>query len=461
MRPTHQVYPMSMWLLHLLSAVTLLRLLIACQVAPPNPIESHAVQDPNHRKSNLVVFVHGYTGGRETWGKFPELIRSDEALRDFDTYVMEYPTHLFPGWKNPSIRQVGEFLATEIHERFSGYREIYLVGHSMGGLVIQSMVVEQLKAGRAPSLKSIKHIILFGTPNNGKDIPRLVRLFDSQLEGLAATEETVDEIRNELINRVYTPTISPGDRNSKLHIPITVVIGLQDEVVEMRSAESFFRNPPPVTVPGNHRTMKEPPDSESAAFLVVKNRALGTASPQVNSPTVDESGRADPVIDLAIGEPFGNRTLIMLANSGVQAVVEAAVNLRCLSVREKDDPHSFLYFEGFPALGNHHSWWTIDKIEPGDRITRDSKESLIRCLHNKHVAEGNPRLNHKTVETILAVDIEYRHPVNRRRYEWSSIAQLFEDTATGEPFLHPIPLSESYRTMLENNPAPNYRQGSQ
>lgn len=324
-----------MRILHLLSVVTLLHLFIACQVATPKLIESNVVQDPNHRKSNVIVFVHGYMGGRETWGKFPELIRSDEALGDFDTYVVEYPTHLFPGPKNPSIRQVGEFLATEIHERFNGYREIYLVGHSMGGLVIQSMVVEHLKAGRAPSLRSIKHIILFGTPNNGKDIPRLVRLFDPQLEGLAATEETVDEIRNEWINRVYAPTISPGDLNSKLHIPITVVIGLQDEVVERRSAESFFRNPPPVTVPGDHRTMKEPPNSESAAFLVVKNWVLGTRSSQVYSPTVigDESGRADPVIDLAIGEPFGNRTLIVLANSGGQAVLEAAVNLRCLSVR--------------------------------------------------------------------------------------------------------------------------------
>lgn len=424
-------------------------------------MEVNVVQDPSHRKPNAIIFVHGYMGGRETWGKFPELIRSDEALRDFDIHVVEYPTYLFLGPKNPSIRQVGEFLATEIHERFNGYREIYLVGHSMGGLVIQSMVVEHLKAGRAPSLRSIKHIILFGTPNNGKDIPKLVRLFDPQLEGLAATEDTVDEIRNEWINRVYAPTISPGDLNSKLHIPITVVMGLQDEVVERRSAESFFRNPPPVTVPGDHRTMKEPPNSESAAFIVVKNRVLGTRSPQVYSPIVipDESGRTEPVIDLAVGEPFGNRTLIVLANSGGQTVVEAAVNLRCLFPRGLVDRHRDLYFEGFSSIGNRHSWWAIDRIEPGERVTKDSKESLVRCLHNNRVTDGNLRLNRTMAEIILAVDIEYRHPVNRKRYEWSSIAQLFEDPATGQPFLKPIPLSEAYRAMLKNHTAPSYRQG--
>lgn len=137
------------------------------------------------------------------------------------------------------------------------------------------------------------------------------------------------------------------------------------------------------------------------------------------------------------------------------------LKLRLTSDGGADDTHRFLYFEGFSSIGNHHYWWTIDRVEPGERVTKDSKESLVRCLHNKHVTEGNLRLNRATVETILVVDIEYRHPVNRKRYEWSSIAQLFEDTATGEPFLNPIPLSESYRIMLKANPAPNYRQGPQ
>ena len=243
---------------------------LASSSQPANP--------PNFSKAKLIVFVHGYTGDQNTWSKFEKLVREDDALRDFEVHTMDYPTTSV-GWKNRSIRQIGDLLWTQLIERFSAYREVYLIGHSMGGLVICSMVIEQLKAGRAQDLKPIRQIILFGTPNNGKQIPKLFRFFDKQLADISSAEQTVEELRNEWINRVYNPKISAGDENYKLHIPVTVVIGLEDDIVDEGSARSFFRDPPPLTVPGDHNSMKEPDSRESLAYVIVRNRLLSSVGP--------------------------------------------------------------------------------------------------------------------------------------------------------------------------------------
>jgi len=134
---------------------------------PPNlPLDS------GHDK--LIVFVHGFTGsGEKTWGLFPKLLREDSELKGVDVYVWDYPTLLLK--RNPSIEDIGQALRTALVEQFPAYKSIYLVGHSMGGLVLQSMVTEELKHGRANNLKRIKHLIFFGTPNRGTQVPELLK----------------------------------------------------------------------------------------------------------------------------------------------------------------------------------------------------------------------------------------------------------------------------------------------
>lgn len=273
-----------------LGAVAAFLLLLGCQ--GPVTLEPQPAKPPSSSKTKLIVFVHGYRGDASTWSKFEKLVQEDDTLREFEVHPMHYPTSIL--WKSPPERQLGELLGTELVERFGAYREIYLIGHSMGGLVICSMVVEKLKAGKAQDLKKIKHIILFGTPNNGAQIPRLLSWWDRQLADLSSSEHFVDELRNELINRVYHPRISPGDENSKLPIPVTVVIGLQDQFVDEASARSFFRDPQPLTVPGDHQSMKEPDNRDSLAYLVVRNKLLSSRKPDKSSPPLAESQDIQP-----------------------------------------------------------------------------------------------------------------------------------------------------------------------
>jgi hypothetical protein len=174
----------------------------------------------------------------------------------------------------PDIWEAATQLQSELRHRAADYRDIVLVGHSLGGLLIRALVVAALKESRIEDVQRIKHIVTFATPNDGVEIADIVSFFrlpNRQIEDLAMTGKTVNELRGEWIERVYSPNIRPGEERSKRQIPLTTVIGLQDRLVPIDRARSFFRHPPPETVPGDHVSMKLPTDQNSLCYLILRN----------------------------------------------------------------------------------------------------------------------------------------------------------------------------------------------
>lgn len=256
-------------------AAFLLLVLAGCFLVPstPRPEQAELIRQSGRNNTKVVVFVHGFLGDyRATWGSFPQLILDDPELRDFDIFLWGYPSGLLG--RQPSVALVGQALKTVLNTRLQGYDRIYVVAHSLGGVVVQAMVVDELMAGHADALRRIRHIVLFGTPNQGLELPRIVSQLSSSAYDMVLKPEQIDRLRGEWIERVYKPTIRPGEESSKLRIPVTPVVGLQDTLVPIWSARSFFRDPEPETVPGDHVTMKEPQDRAAAAYLVVKQRLL-------------------------------------------------------------------------------------------------------------------------------------------------------------------------------------------
>lgn len=163
----------------------------------------------------------------------------------------------------------------------------------------------------------------------------------------------------------------------------------------------------------------------------------------------------DPVIDLSLGEPFGSSTVVTLKNSGVGPITDVAANLRCFVLPIKNDISPMLFFEGFRSISNKNSWWLIDRIAPGNTVTKDAKESLERCLHNSQLTEQSP-MQFSIAKTVLAIDVTYRREIDKKEYKTSAIAELMKDSRTGQPFLWPTPMTEYYRHMLETVTAPNF-----
>src|SRR6267154_2674849 len=104
--------------------------------------------------------------------KYLRLRLSDSVVLDLFTYAS--PKILFnPLRRIPDFGDVASGLATVLRkdERFNGRSCIVLVGHSQGGLIIQRMLVDAVRAGRAnEELARIRGVVLLATPNAGSEL---------------------------------------------------------------------------------------------------------------------------------------------------------------------------------------------------------------------------------------------------------------------------------------------------
>lgn len=122
-------------------------------------------EDPQRDK--LIVFVHGFNSSKEkAWGQFPDLLKGDADFTDFNIHRFGYPTKLCR--QVSDIRNQGEllaaFLTSTLQRAQPKYRQVVLIGHSMGGLVILH-ALQKLERDHLPLLteQDLK-VLTFGTP---------------------------------------------------------------------------------------------------------------------------------------------------------------------------------------------------------------------------------------------------------------------------------------------------------
>lgn len=84
-------------------------------------------------RKKAILMIHGFVGGTYDFGNFHNEL---QLCRKFDVFTFTLPAHekfivkdiKYKEWINESKKQL-EFLIT------NGYKEIYLIGHSMGGVI--------------------------------------------------------------------------------------------------------------------------------------------------------------------------------------------------------------------------------------------------------------------------------------------------------------------------------------
>jgi pimeloyl-ACP methyl ester carboxylesterase len=230
-----------------------------------------------------VLFIHGFSGQAETtWGGFPRLIAEDPALADYDVYAWGYPselklTYLFtqPFWTgDPNLHTLGQGLRTLLDHTLPDYPKLVLVGHSMGGLVIQSFILEELLlqerlAKPSLRLRRLKEVVLFGTPSAGLKKARLGAFFKNQIADMNDYGPFIQTLRSEwqrLIDNCRAAPL-PG-----VDFRLTLVAGLQDTFVPQQSALDPFLWDEKELVPGDHIAMVKPASREALAYRVLKKR---------------------------------------------------------------------------------------------------------------------------------------------------------------------------------------------
>ncbi|ALO39058.1 hypothetical protein UZ73_12760 [Alcaligenes faecalis] len=185
-------------------------------------------------ESDLILFIHGFTGGRETWrhqedGYFYDHLLENSGLREgYDIAVFEYYSrllNLFPAAdsirqkivslfksiqpkakKNISIDEISNLLAARVRFDLEDYQNIVIIAHSMGGLVAKSYVLRELEAGRNCK---IKLILSLAVPHLGANLGTYGALLSNnkQIEDLAPLSELCPKLNDAWVKRADKPIV--------------------------------------------------------------------------------------------------------------------------------------------------------------------------------------------------------------------------------------------------------------
>ena len=241
----------------------------------------------------LILFIHGLGGSDETWGNFKTFIAKDSSFDGFDVKFYGYRSSLIrsknvlsifskllsfiiPQQRLPKIQDVAELLKTEIEERYSSYHEIYLITHSMGGLVARKYLYDMLKSKEN---LQVKKLMLYAVPNNGSDWAKFSKLYKhEQIEQLDRDSDFIQHLNKEVENI-----------NLEAYMDVLYVIGKYDDVVNESSAKGYWGNTKVKALPNTHTDIVKPKDSDDLSFLVLKNF--------LTSSIVEEKIKEDDFID--------------------------------------------------------------------------------------------------------------------------------------------------------------------
>lgn len=230
------------------------------------------------KRDTALILIHGWNGrGRETWGKFPELL---ESLNKFDVHLYNYPTGIATGLLDkfkklvgilsyPTPEEVARALKTTIDTEYSSYKAIYLLAHSLGGVIARDYVLKEIREGRKRGLR-VAGMILYGSPFNGTEWDAVCKLLQ-QVVMLKADSDYLKKLQSDWNKHIAGLDWEVG-AGVKSDLPTYAIVGARDGVVDRRSA-SFYANRIK-TVMKTHVGLVKPGNNKDEVFLITKQLLL-------------------------------------------------------------------------------------------------------------------------------------------------------------------------------------------
>ena len=235
-----------------------------------------------------VFFVHGFTGSAvETWGKFPELLEGDLPLAGHDFFFWRYVSRKpggIPGlnwlikrfWKDdPTIPRLGEALRTPL-ENTRGlanqeYEKIIVVAHSMGGLIVQAFLLDELRKGRRSVLDRLTEVLFYATPSNGAELSKIGQFFQTQAADMLRDGQFIRELRSRWARDVEAHRDDP-QRLTRFRL--SLIAGASDKFVPPESSSLPFPKDEHEIVQGDHIESTKPNDRDHDIYAVLRTRLL-------------------------------------------------------------------------------------------------------------------------------------------------------------------------------------------
>jgi pimeloyl-ACP methyl ester carboxylesterase len=127
--------------------------------------------------NHLLVFLHGVGGDETTFGSWPRLAEQDIRVPDLGPSFAKYETGLISYDSKGGSTSTAHDLAVEVRsvlceQILSTGKQIFLVSHSLGGLLLKKALVDikRSEGCDGQKLTNLKAVIFLSTPSDGADL---------------------------------------------------------------------------------------------------------------------------------------------------------------------------------------------------------------------------------------------------------------------------------------------------
>lgn len=236
---------------------------------PEEALTIHKRSDDN---TSLVIFVHGLGGSRygedSTWGLFPRFLFED--MPELDIGLYEYRTLLGRAkfWKSVRLSDEAEAFAGIIRD-LDKYQTIFLVGHSMGGLLCIAAIAHLIDSRQQAILCRIGGLILMATPQTGSQrVPLIASLLSKDFQVLKPHGSFVTNLHSTFVNNRVVLDETRAE-SGDIIIPTWAVMGTSDHWVDKLSAGLNIPASRKKFVRGAHKEIVKPTSRNSDAYSYV------------------------------------------------------------------------------------------------------------------------------------------------------------------------------------------------
>jgi pimeloyl-ACP methyl ester carboxylesterase len=241
-----------------------------------------------------VVFIHGFDGSpQETWKcssgseTFCSLLACDADLCSYAFYVFGYPSGFFGP---PAVETVASQLRAMLDAHIAEGK-IVLIAHSLGGLVAMKCLLQLLEENYR---QRIGGLLLYGCPMTGVEWVNYARVLNAvlaaaggfwgrigsffgklalanrQLKQLKPGSEFLEELHNQWVMKVVNGGHDALRPDQRAWIPVRIVTGNDDWVVQKSSASALYSTRDWRSVQKDHRALVKPADRTEETYQIAK-----------------------------------------------------------------------------------------------------------------------------------------------------------------------------------------------
>lgn len=242
------------------------------------------------RMRNLILFVHGYTGGPDrTWEKFPDLLmRTDQGFYDeYEVGSFGYDTNLVRNKESlPTLTgQLAAFLQAHAAPA-DGVENVFLITHSLGGIVARAYMLDICRRPlRAALYAQLKQIHFVASPQEGAPLPAFLARFIKPFNSLAWDLRKKSPVMAGLLDEWLK--FAEGARADGEHVPeLYHYLGSQDWVASYKDYSNgrLGKAEEVMLVSSDHTTLVKPESTGKTLYALITQRIRDYAA---RHPAVD------------------------------------------------------------------------------------------------------------------------------------------------------------------------------